>query len=113
MADSLSDRLNRIIKEQNISKRDFARRIGVGETYVYVITGGGRKNNLNQNISPLLARVIGTEFGYDPEWILNGTSLTATAGAEQLRKTVLEQIEQLSCEELVALSAFLNDMHKK
>lgn len=67
MAETLADRLNQIIREQHITKREFARRIGMGDTYVYVITGGGRKNHLNQNISPALARVIGMEFGYSPE----------------------------------------------
>jgi hypothetical protein len=38
---SLANRLNQIIEEQNISKREFA-------------------------------KLIGMEFCYDPEWILNG-----------------------------------------
>ena len=55
MADTLSDRLNRIIDEQKVTKREFARRVGVGENYIYVLTRGGRGPNLNQNISPTLA----------------------------------------------------------
>ena len=110
MADTLADRLCRIISEQKITKREFARRIGVGETYVYVLTRGGRGNNLNQNISPSLARVIGTEFGYDPEWILHGEISGASVG--RLRKTALEQVEKLSPEGLLALKEFLQAMNK-
>lgn len=110
MADTLSERLCRIISEQKITKREFARRIGVGETYVYVLTRGGRSNHLNQNISPTLARVIGTEFGYDPEWILHGEMNKAAVG--KLRQAALEQVEKLSPEELLELKEFLQSMNK-
>lgn len=110
MADTLSDRLNQIISEQNITKREFARRIGVGETYIYVLTRGGRGNNLNRNISPTLARVIGAEFGYDPDWILNGK---AGISVEKLRQSAMEQVEELSPEELLALEQFLRSLGKK
>ena len=110
MADTLSDRLNRIIDEQNITKREFARRVGVGENYIYVLTRGGRGPNLNQNISPALAKVIGTEFGYDPEWILNGE--ISGASVEKLRQAALEQVEKLSPEELLELKAFLQSRNK-
>ena len=66
---ALADRLNKIITEQNISKREFARRVGVSENYVYTLTG---ESNKITTLSPMLAKVIAMEFGYDPEWILNG-----------------------------------------
>ena len=70
---TLSDRLNKIIEEQNISKVEFARRIGVTKNYIYILTGNGRKDtDQNKVISPMLAKVISMEFGYDENWILNG-----------------------------------------
>ena len=66
---SLANRLNQIIDEQNISKREFAKRVGVSENYVYTLTG---ESNKITTLSPMLAKVIAMEFGYDPEWILNG-----------------------------------------
>ena len=105
MTDTLADRLNRIISEQKITKRAFARRIGVGENYVYVLTSGGRSDNLNRRISPALARVIGVEFGYAPEWILNGEK--NENAIEKLRQTAIKQVEQLSPEELIRLKKFL------
>ena len=70
---TLSDRLNKIIEEQNISKVDFARRIGVTKNYIYILTGNSRKDtDQNKVISPMLAKVISMEFGYDENWILNG-----------------------------------------
>ena len=66
---SLANRLNQIIDEQKISKREFAKRVGVSENYVYTLTG---ESNKITTLSPMLAKVIAMEFGYDPEWILNG-----------------------------------------
>ena len=70
---TLDDRLNKIIDEQNISKIEFARRVGITKNYLYVLTGNSRKGtDKNKSISPMLAKIISTEFGYDENWILNG-----------------------------------------
>ena len=66
---TLADRLNKIIAEQNISKREFAKRIGVSENYVYTLTGESKKIT---TLSPSLAKVIAFECGCNAEWILNG-----------------------------------------
>ena len=66
---TLADRLNKIIAEQNISKREFAKRIGVSENYVYTLTGESKKIT---TLSPPLAKVIALEFGYDKDWIIYG-----------------------------------------
>ena len=66
---SLANRLNQIIDEQKISKREFAKRVGVSENYVYTLTGESNKITTH---SPMLAKVIAMEFGYDAEWVLNG-----------------------------------------
>lgn len=63
---TLSDRLNKIIAEQNISKIEFARRIGVTKNYIYILTGNSRKDTeQNKVISPMLAKIISMECGYD------------------------------------------------
>ena len=69
---TVGDRLNRIIKEQGITKTEFARRIGVTENYIYILTGNSRNTNKAKVISPMLAKIIALEFGYDPDWVLNG-----------------------------------------
>lgn len=72
---TLADRLNKIIAEQNISKQEFAERIGVSRTYIYILTGNSRPDsNKNKTISRALAKLIAVEFGYDENWILNGVS---------------------------------------
>ena len=67
---TLAERLNRIITEQNLTKREFAERIGVTEQYVYLLTGNAK--NRPKSIKPALAKLIALEFGYDEEWIMNG-----------------------------------------
>ncbi len=66
---TLSERLNKIINEQNISKREFAKRVGVSENYIYQLTGNKEKLD---TISETLAKLIALEFGYDKDWIVNG-----------------------------------------
>ncbi len=72
---TLSERLNQIISEQKITKREFARRLGISENYLYILTSNSRPGtNRNKTISPTLAKLIAVEFGYDEGWILNGES---------------------------------------
>ena len=70
---TLADRLNKIISEQKITKREFASRLGVTENYIYILTTNGHsRENVNKKISPALAKLIALEFGYDAKWVLNG-----------------------------------------
>ena len=70
---TIAIRLNQIIREQNISKTEFAKRIGISCNYLYILTGNSRaQTNKNKTISNTLAKVIALEFGYDPKWILYG-----------------------------------------
>ena len=66
---TLANRLNQIIDEQKITKREFAKRLGISENYVYTLTG---ESNKITTLSPMLAKVIAMEFSYDAEWILHG-----------------------------------------
>lgn len=67
---TLADRLNRIISEQQITKREFANRLCISENYVYLLTGNTKKRP--DSIAPSLAKLISLEFGYDEGWILHG-----------------------------------------
>mgnify|MGYP003296118935 FL=1 len=71
---TLAEKLNHIITEQNISKREFAKRLGISENYLYILTGNSRpETNKNKTISPALAKLIALEFGYDVNWILGSS----------------------------------------
>ena len=66
---TLANRLNKIIAEQNISKREFAKTLGVSENYIYQLTGSQEKLT---TISETLAKLIALEYGYDKDWIIYG-----------------------------------------
>ena len=66
----LADRLNRIIEERQISKAEFARRIGVTPQYVLLLTGNAKARP--DSIKPALAKLIALEFDCDYEWLLHG-----------------------------------------
>ena len=71
---TLADRLNQIIDEQNISKAEFARRIGCSVNYVYQLTGSSDKRPTTVHRS--IAKIISLEFGYDENWIMTGEKPT-------------------------------------
>ena len=52
----LADRLNRIIEERQISKAEFARRIGVTPQYVLLLTGNAKARP--ESIKPALAELL-------------------------------------------------------
>ena len=66
---TLADRLNKIIDEQGLTKRAFAKNLGVSENYIYQLTGSQEKLT---TISETLAKLIALEYGYDKDWIING-----------------------------------------
>ena len=72
---TLADRLNQIIDEQNISKAEFSRRVGVSVNYIYQLTGSSDKRPTT--IHQSLAKLIALEFGYDERWIMTGKKPSA------------------------------------
>lgn len=66
---TLSERLNRIIAAQGVTKTEFARRVGVTKNYIFILTG---KNPRKTVISVSLAKLVAVEFGYNEDWILTG-----------------------------------------
>ena len=67
---TLADRLNQIIKEQKLTKKEFAAKLNITENYVYLLTG--KSKNRPETMAASLARLIALEFGYDENWIING-----------------------------------------
>ena len=67
---TLADRLNQIIKEQKLTKKEFAVKLNITENYVYLLTGNSK--NRPETMASSLARLIALEFGYDENWIING-----------------------------------------
>ena len=67
---TISDRLNKIIQEQHLTKKEFAEKLGITENYVYILTGNS--NRRPKQIAHSLAKLIAIEFGYNEQWIIEG-----------------------------------------
>ncbi len=63
----LKERIKKIRKTFNISKSEFAKRIGISPAYVTDLESGKKTN-----ISLPLAKLISYEFGINPDWLLTG-----------------------------------------
>ena len=70
---TLGERLNQIIAEQKITKVEFAKRVGITENYIYILTGKREATSPKEmKLSASLAKLIALEFGYDEHWIMTG-----------------------------------------
>ena len=69
---TLTQRLNKILSEQGMTKTEFADSIGVTQNYICILTSEVSSAARGSNISPSLAKLIGLKYGYDPDWILYG-----------------------------------------
>ena len=70
---TLGERLNQIIAEQKITKAEFAKRVGITENYIYILTGKRQATSPKEmKLSAALAKLIALEFGYDEHWIMTG-----------------------------------------
>lgn len=73
---TLGERLNQIISEQRITKAEFAKRVGITENYIYILTGKRQSmGDKEMKLSVSLAKLIALEFGYDEQWILHGEKI--------------------------------------
>ena len=69
---TLTQRLNKILSEQGMTKTEFADSIGVTQNYICILPSEVSSAARGSNISPSLAKLIGLKYGYDPDWILYG-----------------------------------------
>jgi predicted transcriptional regulator len=69
----LGARLNQIISEQKLTKAEFAKRVGITENCIYILTGKRHATSSKEmKLSSALAKLIALEFGYDEHWIMTG-----------------------------------------
>lgn len=70
MTVTLSQRLNKIISEQRLTKTAFDRSIGMTKNYISVFTSEISSSARGSKLSPSLAQLIGLKYGYAPDRIL-------------------------------------------
>lgn len=104
---SLSERIRMILKENHLKQKELARELGVTESYISAIL-----NRRNTNVSQALATLIEEKYGYNSQWILNGTEpKLKIAGKNRtlsdIHQRVILQIERLSPEQIKAVLSFI------
>ena len=72
MTVTLSQRLNKIISEQGLTKTAFDRSIGMTKSDISIFTSEISSSARGSKLSPSLTRLIGLKYGYAPDWILYG-----------------------------------------
>jgi predicted transcriptional regulator len=63
----LGRRIEKIVSDTGMMKKDFAISVGVSPNYIYQIIAGKKTS-----ISPSLAKLIETLYGYPSGWVLGG-----------------------------------------
>ena len=109
MLETLGQRIKWIIQEQNLKQVEFAKSLGISANYVYLLTSGKKKR-----ISEPLAKLIEKMYGYPALWILTGqTYRDSDSDARNLQEQTMQQIKQMSYQQLCAVSEFLEAIKKE
>ena len=66
---TLSARINLILKEQKLKKVTFAKTLGVSDNYIYMLTAASSRLN---SIGGAMALLIEEKYGYSARWVLTG-----------------------------------------
>ena len=95
----IGKRIQQIVDEKGILKKDFALSVGVSPNYIYQIVAGKRTS-----ISEPLAKLIETLYDYPSGWVLNGEAEGDTL-EEAIRK-----LKQLDADSARKAAAFIIEL---
>lgn len=109
----LSERIRLILKENHLKQKELAKELGVTESYISAIL-----NHRNTNISQALATLIEEKYGYNSQWVLNGTEPKLKAAGKNrtlsgIHQRAIQQVEQLSQEQIRAVLAFIKYLEEE
>ena len=99
-----------IIDDNKLKQKEFAASLGVTESYVSKLL-----KDPNINVSDLLLGMIEERFGYNPDWIVNGSSpmysnTKRLEGLSDAHKRLIAELEKMSPPELMAVEAFMDSL---
>ena len=104
------DRIRQILKENKLKQKQFASVIGVTESYISKLL-----KDPDIRLSQSLAVLIEEKYGYNAEWILNGTEpklkqISKNKSLSELPQKALAQLEKMNDEQVKAVLAFINSL---
>ncbi len=102
---TLASRLQSIIRDRGLKKKDFARSLGVSANYIYLLTSGRQ-----QNISESLAKLIEGMYGYPPGWVMHGAGWQNETSQEVLRDRTIRKLQRMSARDLHSVAAYIRSL---
>lgn len=104
------DRIRQILKENKLKQKQLASAIGVTESYISKLL-----KDPNIRLSQSLAVLIEEKYGYNAEWILNGTEpklkqISKDKSLTEIHQKALAQLEKMNNEQVKAVLAFINSL---
>lgn len=109
---NLSERIQLILEENHLKQKEFAKEIGVTESYISAIINGR-----NSKISQALATLIEEKYGYSISWLLEGINpklkvVGKNRTLSDIHKKAILQIEKLTPEQIKAVLAFVKSLEE-
>ncbi len=104
------DRIRQILKENKLKQKEFASVIGVTESYISKLL-----KDPDIRLSQSLAVLIEEKYGYNAEWVLNGTEpklkqVSKDKSLSEIHQKALAQLEKMNDEQVKAVLAFINSL---
>lgn len=104
------DRIRQILKENKLKQKQFAAVIGVTESYISKLL-----KDPDIRLSQSLAVLIEEKYGYNAEWVLNGTEpklkqISKNNSLSEIHQKALSQLEKMNDEQVKAVLAFINSL---
>ncbi len=104
------ERIRQILKENKLKQKQFASVIGVTESYISKLL-----KDPDIRLSQSLAVLIEEKYGYNAEWILNGTEpklkqISKNNSLSEIHQKALAQLEKMNDEQVKAVLAFINSL---
>lgn len=104
------DRIRQILKENKLKQKEFASVIGVTESYISKLL-----KDTDIRLSQSLAVLIEEKYGYNAEWVLNGTEpklkqVSKDKSLSEIHQKALAQLEKMNDEQVKAVLAFINSL---
>lgn len=105
---NLSERIKLILQENNLKQKELASELGVSESYISMML---KKPDIN--LSNSLAALIEEKYGYNADWVLNGTEpklkqISKNRTLSEIHQKALAQLEKMNDQQVKAVIAFIN-----
>ena len=106
------DRIRQILQENMLKQKQFASAIGVTESYISKLL-----KDPDIRLSQSLAVLIEEKYGYNSEWVLNGTEpklkqISKDLSLSELQQSALAQLEKMNDEQVKVTLAFINSLNE-